>query len=446
MANVLLYERPSSSLLFRNVITAVHGQSTITGISSYRGSSEVWSGEFIYQGKYDYYDQECGEQMDDIICRDRSLSLMDRERAERIVRRFWNGARSLFEHGHFDYFYTISIDCYEIDILLRLAQRYGIDAVSWIGTFLKGYARITLRGERRILGRHVTCDEAECLARQLLDKVYLPASESSNIQKKKQDVQRFYVRRKLIENLYNPLQKVLKHDPDNLMYNVYTFPDMTFDDVYGSNYDDYFTSLDCIQIERTNTIYYPMHLIPEATTSYWCQDVITPGKGDNISSYAEYVKRFIAEADPGIHFLIKEHPAMFGRRPLTFYRELQSYSNVDVIHPMVRSNDLLDLVDNVLVDDGTVGIESLIRGKRVLSLEENYYSSLHPNISVVPRVTSGELSTRIAEIDPIAFVESLLADTFPSDYDNGKNQNKCAVEPIAAGVKSYLETRNGSNQ
>ena len=137
---------------------------------------------------------------------------------------------------------------------------------------------------------------------------------------------------------------------------------------------------------------------------------------------------------------------MFGRRPLTFYRELQSYSNVDVIHPMVRSNDLLDLVDNVLVDDGTVGIESLIRGKRVLSLEENYYSSLHPNISVVPRVTSGELSTRIAEIDPIAFVESLLADTFPSDYDNGKNQNKCAVEPIAAGVKSYLETRNGSNR
>ena len=98
----------------------------------------------------------------------------------------------------------------------------------------------------------------------MLDKVYLPASESSNIQKKKQDVQRFYVRRKLIENLYNPLQKVLKHDPDNLMYNVYTFPDMTFDDVYGSNYDDYFTSLDCIQIERTNTIYYPMHLIPEA--------------------------------------------------------------------------------------------------------------------------------------------------------------------------------------
>lgn len=445
MANVLLYERPSSSQLFRKVITTVHGSSTIIGVSSYRGSSDIWSGEYIYQRKYDALNRECIEAMDDVICRDRSLSLMDRSRAERIVRRFWNGAELLFKQNNFDYFYTLSVDCYEIDILLRLAKQYGAIAVSWIGTFLNGYARVTLRGERCAIGRNVSSDEAESVAGQLLDKLYLPASETSNVKKGKKDVLHFYGRRKLIELLYNPLQKVIKRDPDNLMYNIHTFPNIRYKDLYVSDYDSLFTPLNSIRIDRANVIYYPMHLIPEATTSYWCRDVIRPDNGGNINAYAEFVKRFIKEADKGIHFLIKEHPAMFGRRPMAFYRELQSIENVDVIHPMVRSNDLLEYVDNVLVDDGTVGIEGLLRGKRILSLEENYYSSLHSNVDVVSRVTKEELMRPLSAVDPIAFVAALLADTFPSDYSNGKNQNSCAVDSIAAGVEMYLESLGGSN-
>lgn len=57
---------------------------------------------------------------------------------------------------------------------------------------------------------------------------------------------------------------------------------------------------------------------------------------------------------------------------------------------MDRSNELLNMVDNVLVDTGTVGVEALLRGKRVISLSDNYYSDLHPNI-----VRSGSVTREV---------------------------------------------------
>lgn len=441
MSKILLYERPSSSKLFRAVIKSVHGASSITGISSYRGTSEVWSGDYLYNERYDGVDSDLAELMDDIICRDRSLSLMVRSRAERIVSRFWNGAKELLDKKSYSYFYTVSIDCYEIDILLRLTARRGIPAVSWIGTFLGGYARMTLRGERTPLGRSVPSEESVEVTKRLLERTFLPASETNNVKKKGRDAKKFYLRRKLIETIYNPIQKIRHNDPDNLMYNVYTFSGLHYSDIYSSGYETFFSSLDDLNIDRASTIYYPMHLIPEATTSYWCQRVITPGYGGNLTSYEEFVKKFVTEAEDGVHFLIKEHPAMFGRRPLSFYRELQALANVDVIHPMVRSNDVLERVDNVLVDDGTVGIEALLRGKRVVSLEDNYYSDLHPNISVVKRVTREAMSSSLSSYKPEAFISSLLADMFASNYVNNNKQNACEVAPIVEGVKLFLSSK-----
>lgn len=441
VTKILLYERPITSKLFREVISEVHGRVELVGISSYRNCSEIWSGDYLYQDKYDDNSKDCDSVIDDIICRDRSLSLMERDRAERIVRRFWNGAQALFESSHFGYFYTVSIDCYEIDILLRLADRYGVPAVSWIGTFLGDYARITLRGERCELKRAVSEQEVVSIAKKLLNKLYLPSSEKKNVQRRGGDALQFYIRRKLIEMFYNPMQRILKRDPDNLMFNVNNLKSIRFRDVYRLDYDSYFSPLESLSIDRGKTVYYPMHLIPEASTSYWCRDVITSGHGGNMESYSCFVRRFVAEADSGVHFLIKEHPAMFGKRPLSFYRELQDLPNVDVMHPMVRSNDLLERVDTVLVDDGTVGIEALLRGKRVVSLEKNYYCHLHSNISIEHRVTQEALSKTLSSVKPYAIIEMLLADMFPSDYKNSSDQGSCSVANIAAGVRLYLENR-----
>ena len=114
--------------------------------------------------------------------------------------------------------------------------------------------------------------------------------------------------------------------------------------------------------------------------------------------------------------------------------------NVELIHPMVRSNELLERVDNVLVDDGTVGIEALLRGKRVISLEKNYYSELHPNISVESRVSKSSLMRALEDPEPTKMVTSLLADMFPSDYSNGKAQGSCSAESVAAGIRLYFES------
>lgn len=429
--NVLLYERPFSAKLFRDVIQKVHGESDVTGISSYRGSSDIWSGEYLYDTSLDYDPGISEEKIQDIIVRDRSLVAMPYERARRIVIRFWNGAQKLFEQEKFDYLYTINIDCYEIDILLRLADRFCVTPISFVGCFIPGYTFLTLRGERGKLDRPVSDYEAEAVTTKLLDKYYLPPSEQHNVKKREADVRKFFYRRLLIERLYNPLQRTIQRDPDNLIFNVPLVGHSKLADYMTDSYDKYFMPLDELNIDRNTTVYHPLHVIPEASTSYFCQDVAKLG-------YENYVCSIIENADPEINFLIKEHPGMYGRRKLAFYDKLNSYPNVQLISPFASSNELLEMVDTVLVDNGTVGFEALLRGKRVLALEDNYYDDLHPNIFRIDSVKKEDLSRPLQSYDSVTTVRSLLTDLFPSDYSNNKQQEACSADQIADGVRMYL--------
>lgn len=429
--NVLLYERPFSAKLFRDVIQKVHGDADVTGVSSYRGSSDIWSGEYLYDAMLDYDSGISEEEIRDIIVRDRSLTAMPYERARRIVTRFWNGAQKLFEQGKFDYLYTINIDCYEIDILLRLADRFRVIPISFVGCFIPGYTFLTLRGERRKLDRPVSDCEAEAVTKKLLDKYYLPPSEQHNVKKQEADVRKYFYRRLLIERLYNPLQRAIQRDPDNLIFNVPLIGHSRLTDYMTDSYDKYFVPLDELNIDRGTTVYHPLHVIPEASTSYFCQDVAKLG-------YEKYVCSIIENADPGINFLIKEHPGMYGRRKLAFYDKLNSYPNVQLISPFASSNELLEMVDTVVVDNGTVGFESLLRGKRVLALEDNYYDDLHPNVFRISSLKKGDLSKPLQAYDSVTTVKSLLTDLFPSDYSNNKQQETCSADQIADGVRMYL--------
>lgn len=428
--NILLYERPFSSRLFRDVINGVHGDSDVTGISSYRGSSDIWSGEYLYDGSLDYAPSISEEEIEDIIVRDRSLVVMSRERARRIVSRFWNGVERLFQEERFRYLYTISIDCHEIDIMLRLADRYGVTPVSFVGCFIPGYALISLRGERGRLGRDVPMDEAESVASALLDKYYLPPSELQSVKRSVIDARKYYYRRYLIERIYNPIQRMIKRDPDNLMYNVPLIGNRKLADLMDDAYDQYFTPLEGVSIEK-NTVYHPLHVVPEASTSYFCKDIAKQG-------YENYICSIVENAEADIDFLIKEHPSMYGKRNLSFYDRLRGYSNVKLIAPYVSSNELLEMVDTVLVDNGTVGFEALLRGKRVLALEASYYSDLHPNLFRVDSVKIDDLNRPLQMYDSIAIVGSLLEDLFPSDYSNNKQQAACSVDQIVNGVSMYL--------
>ena len=151
----------------------------------------------------------------------------------------------------------------------------------------------------------------------------------------------------------------------------------------------------------------------------------------------------IHNADSGITFIIKEHPAMYGRRLLSFYDELNAIPNVILLHPMDRSNNLLLEVDNVVVDNGTVGIEALMRGKRVICLSDNYYYRFHPNAFRRDCVTMESLSLPLQEYDNRIFMKNLLQGCFVSNFKNSTNGIPTSnPDQVIKGIRTYLEISN----
>ena len=189
-----------------------------------------------------------------------------------------------------------------------------------------------------------------------------------------------------------------------------------------------FDHVDNLEFDATNAVYLPMHLIPEATTSYWCDKV--PHLG-----YLEYLLDIIDNSTRNAQFFIKEHPSMYGKRALSFYRELLSRKNVVLIHPLDRSNSFLEKVSTVAVDTGTVGVEALLRGKRVLCFSDNYYSALHPNARRVDAASEKDLISPLSDFDAVEFSKRLLDGWFPSDYVNGKEQKKQPRTVLTEGLR-----------
>lgn len=420
---------PYSKNLYINAVKQVFPEAVIDTISDFRSCADIWIGKYLYSHEYDSPEIDDLELLGDVICRDRVLCVADREKANLIVTRCLNGLRELFSKNIYDFMFSGGIDRYFRDIAFRVAEEFNVFAVSPMGSFYYGYAWFTRRGERIPLSRNIESFEVERLCSTLLETKYLPKSEESNVLRNQDIVRKEFTRRKLIELIFNPIRRTLSRDPCNTQYNIVTFPSgKRFRDFYSTEIELMFTHVNELSISSESTVYLPMHLIPEATTSYWCKDVAHLG-------YLSYLLNIIESSDSSVQFLVKEHPSMIGRRELSFYNELLKCGNVSLIHPLDRSNDVLSLVDTVAVDTGTVGVEALIRGKRALCLEDSYYSSLHPNALRVNVATLESLHSPLASLDERLFAQQLLDGWFISDYVNDKNQNSCSVDQLSFGLR-----------
>lgn len=71
--------------------------------------------------------------------------------------------------------------------------------------------------------------------------------------------------------------------------------------------------------------------------------------------------------------VVKEHPGMlFCRvRPMSFYKEIKSYSNVLLIPTDTSSNAVINNAQLIVTITGTTAWEAIIRGKPVIDFEEN---------------------------------------------------------------------------
>lgn len=431
---ILTYLRPNGKAFFESLANGIFPGSEVVTHSDQNHLADVWSGKYIYSERYDFNTPAFEEEEPDILPRCRILRKMERNLAHTLAQRYWNGMEELFSENRFDYLIASPVDCYSLDILCRVAEKHDTKIISINGAPFTGYAKLTIRGEYNKVRDFVPEDETRRLLEQMIQTTYLTPSETHNVRRNYASIYLYHLRRLLIENVYNRMLKIWNHDPWNSRYNTYEVKGVPLRAKFDRNFEKRFVHTDELRIDPKTTVYYPMHLVPEATVDYWCQDL-------KFTNYAQFVLGMIQSADSGITFIIKEHPAMYGKRLLSFYDQLNALPNVILLHPMDRSNRLLLEVENVVVDNGTVGIEALIRGKRVICLSDNYYRRFHPNAFLSERVTKESLEFPLCDFDNRAFIECLLQGCFPSNFQNSRHGIAVSnVQQAVDGIISYLDT------
>lgn len=136
-----------------------------------------------------------------------------------------------------------------------------------------------------------------------------------------------------------------------------------FDQLYASKYLEY--KLD--SLDRSKKIaYIPLHYYPEATTDYWIDDLFY------VDYYNSLKATVIKLQNNGYSVVTKEHPHFYMRRHSNVYKELNQIG-CKVLSPWIPTKSVFEMVDLVVVYNGSTGIEAILDGKKVVRVTNSYY-------------------------------------------------------------------------
>lgn len=425
--NIGVYVRPWNEEFYVKLAKLTFENSNIISLSEFKGVGDIWIGSALYKDEPREHIFNTEEMMD-IYLRCRFLRSLDIEKAFILINKMASYIDSLFRRNRFEYFIGHLIDNYTLDIIERISRRYGVKYISLVGHFINGYSRISSRGELNVVRGDITEEEITSVLNSLIDINYKPKFELNKKKTKKEGVL-YYCRAKAKKICFS-INKVIRSDVLNYHYNTYGFKDIKLKDVINEDIEKLFCNIDDLCLDK-NSVYLPLHYTPEATVDYWCD---LPKH----SFYKESLLDFISNSSNEINFVLKEHPAMYMKRDISFYKVLLSFNNVKVVHPYENSNLLLEKIDNVFVYTGSVGVEALLRGKNVFSITENYYTNLHPNIKIRFNLQLDDLEQGAESYDNRVFIESLLKGLMPARFINSKRIMDSDIELLSLYIKRSL--------
>lgn len=343
---------------------------------------------------YDVYYACIHEELPSIIVRCRGLREIKYSEAKELVLLTCKFFVDFFSTHHYRLFVIHIIDNYVLDVMCRVAHHMDIKVLcvsEWIVEF---YRRHTLYGELipfreppedEVLRIEAFFQNAEkCFWLRGVDRwnrvryaLYLMARSWV-----------LYVNRYLIRyRLFGDRSYECRFA--NVWYK-------------GPKYlfiSQYFTKIteDFVDANIDRLIVVPLHYFPEANVDYWMTDY---RHADYYTSLYEAVSFFRRRE---IIVLIKEHPFFLYQRDPDVYKNLLKYDNVRLIDPMSDSAALLDRVQTVMVWHGSMGIESLMVGKRVIAFDKNYYSQ-----NFIPAYRNFEHARPLTETEQREFIRGLL--------------------------------------
>jgi hypothetical protein len=123
------------------------------------------------------------------------------------------------------------------------------------------------------------------------------------------------------------------------------------------------------KIPKENFILFPLHDEPERTTL-----ITAPFFTDQLS----IIKKIAKSIPIDYTLVVKEHPAleMRGWREISYYKEIKKLPNVILLHPKIKSQDVIKKSKIVITISGTAGLEAAFFEKPTIVFSDENYITL----------------------------------------------------------------------
>lgn len=116
-----------------------------------------------------------------------------------------------------------------------------------------------------------------------------------------------------------------------------------------------------------NKRYYltPLHYQPESSTMTFAPYYL---------NQLAFIENLAKSIPGGTYIYVKEHPAMFANRKLSFYKELKKVPNIKLVHPEFSMNALIEKSMGVVTLTNTTGYEAIVKDKPVFVFGNVFYN------------------------------------------------------------------------
>ncbi|MBV9302343.1 MAG: hypothetical protein JOY62_17920 [Acidobacteriaceae bacterium] len=111
-------------------------------------------------------------------------------------------------------------------------------------------------------------------------------------------------------------------------------------------------------------VYFPLHVQPEFTP-----DIRAPFCSNQLA----LIENIARSIPAGYRLVVKDHPAMRGRRTLPYYRELKKLPNVQLLSPGFDSHVIIQNSDAIFTIVGTTAFEAILYEKPAIAFGDLVY-------------------------------------------------------------------------
>jgi hypothetical protein len=323
----------------------------------------------------------------DVIARCRYLRNLPRARAFEQLRAMAAVLEEEIDRYHPAVVLSHMVDDYVTHLLAEISRRRGLVYAGYAYSYFPGRIQITQYGYGAPLDvRHPSDEEVE----KTLEAISQRTFRQNYLQKDNYTLAAHLkaIMRYRLKQVIFPLKALLSCDPLHMHYAClpYIVERRHWRDfpLTTDFHADWHTRVQAaVSSSRVPIVYFPLGYFPEATIDYWIED-------RRVLEYQQFVLDVCRTL--GAHFtvLVKEHLHMMGARSPVFYRALRDTPGVVSAPPLEFSNDVLNSADVVLMGAGSIGVESFIRGKPIVSFCNRSYWFSHAQAAFLDPARTAE--------------------------------------------------------